>query len=275
LKEVFLEPEIPSGDPDKDYMNARSVRSWSCEVDESENEMVLPEKANSNAFGKRKNWKKFYDVSGIDKKWLDERATSGGSILKVTNAMLRTNKIEVSETANVIVEEIAEERRRLAAKTGVLKAKVVRVSGYHANGTFVSPSASVEQLRDDIFLDSSCLSSQYSACSKGKLNITEGMFEDITIAADLTNTTKEILQSQATAKVSRTGYDLVMFCQPGVTTGWIAYAYINSWNSYYNNDWCQYVSAQLHEVGHNIVRNDEASDILINLYPHPLFCLLF
>jgi hypothetical protein len=151
----------------------------------------------------------------------------------------------------------------------VLQAKVVRVSGTYANGTLASPSASVVQLRDDIFLDSSCLSSQYNACSKGKLTIPEGLIENITIAANPTNTTKEILESQATAKVSRTGYDLVMFCQPGGTTGWIAYAYINSWNSYYNNNWCQYVSAQLHEVGHNIVRNDEASDILINLYPHP------
>jgi hypothetical protein len=111
LKEVLLEPENPSGNPEEDYMNARTVQSWSCEVDESEDEMVLPENANGNASGTRKNWKKFYDVSGIDKEWLDERATSGGSILKVTNAMLKTDKIEVSETANVIVEEIAEERR--------------------------------------------------------------------------------------------------------------------------------------------------------------------
>ncbi len=32
----------------------------------------------------------------------------------------------------------------------------------------------------------------------------------------------------------------------------IAYAYINSWNSVYSNEWCNYVSAQLHELGHNL-----------------------
>jgi hypothetical protein len=27
---------------------------------------------------------------------------------------------------------------------------------------------------------------------------------------------------------------------------------MNSWMSVYKNDWCNYVSAQLHEVGHNL-----------------------
>ena len=40
----------------------------------------------------------------------------------------------------------------------------------------------------------------------------------------------------------------VMYCLPtGVMIG-IAYAYINSWNSVYTNEWCNYVSAQMHEV---------------------------
>lgn len=29
-------------------------------------------------------------------------------------------------------------------------------------------------------------------------------------------------------------------------------AYINSWNSVYSNQWCNYPSAQLHELGHNL-----------------------
>jgi hypothetical protein len=40
----------------------------------------------------------------------------------------------------------------------------------------------------------------------------------------------------------------VMYCLPtGVMDG-IACAYINSWNSVYTNEWCNYVSAQMHEV---------------------------
>jgi hypothetical protein len=71
--------------------------------------------------------KKIFDVTGIDKEWLDDRATSGGSLLKVTNAMLNTNKLEVAKSSSVVVEDIAESRRRLAPSQGVLKAKVVRV----------------------------------------------------------------------------------------------------------------------------------------------------
>lgn len=40
----------------------------------------------------------------------------------------------------------------------------------------------------------------------------------------------------------------VMYCLPSGTMGGIAYAYINSWNSVYSNDWCNYLSAQMHEV---------------------------
>jgi hypothetical protein len=35
----------------------------------------------------------------------------------------------------------------------------------------------------------------------------------------------------------------IMYCLPPGTSGsWIAYAYVNSWNSVYNNQWCTYVS---------------------------------
>merc|ERR1712194_146552 len=47
-------------------------------------------------------------------------------------------------------------------------------------------------------------------------------------------------------------YDLVMVCQPPGSGSWVAYAYINSWISFYNDYWCQKVSAQMHEVGHNL-----------------------
>ncbi len=41
-------------------------------------------------------------------------------------------------------------------------------------------------------------------------------------------------------------------CLPNNTFGGIAYAYMNSWQSVYKDSWCNYVSAQLHEVGHNL-----------------------
>merc|ERR1711971_566717 len=46
--------------------------------------------------------------------------------------------------------------------------------------------------------------------------------------------------------------DHVMYCLPPSTMGGIAYAYINSWLSVYSDQWCNYLSAQVHEVGHNL-----------------------
>jgi len=47
--------------------------------------------------------------------------------------------------------------------------------------------------------------------------------------------------------------DHVMLCLPPGTSGsWIAYAYINSCISVYNDDWCQSPSGLLHEIGHNL-----------------------
>jgi hypothetical protein len=48
-------------------------------------------------------------------------------------------------------------------------------------------------------------------------------------------------------------FDHVMLCiPPGTQGGWIGYAYINSWLSVYNDDWCTYPSIQMHEIGHNL-----------------------
>lgn len=45
---------------------------------------------------------------------------------------------------------------------------------------------------------------------------------------------------------------LLLDCLPNNTFGGIAYAFMNSWMSVYKDSWCNYVSAQLHEVGHNL-----------------------
>jgi hypothetical protein len=40
----------------------------------------------------------------------------------------------------------------------------------------------------------------------------------------------------------------VMYCLPSGVMSGIAYAYINSWKSVHSNEWCNYVSGQMHEV---------------------------
>ncbi|KAG7374718.1 polymorphic outer membrane domain containing protein [Nitzschia inconspicua] len=248
LKEILLEPEVLSGDPAKDFANARTVTSWSCEVDDKE--------ANGSAYGinnnKRKNFKRFLDLKGVDKTYLDEHANSGSSILRVTGANAKLQELEITKDATLVIEDIPGSHRRLAPSLGTLKTKVVRVSG--SNGA-ASPTATAAQLKNDIFDDASCLKSQFNTCSKGALTITEGPIEEVTIATDPSgpaDVTRGWMEGNATALVAKADYQLVLFCQPQTTGGWIAYAYINDWRSYYNNNWCQYVSAQLHEVGHNL-----------------------
>ena len=47
--------------------------------------------------------------------------------------------------------------------------------------------------------------------------------------------------------------DLIMLCLPEGTSGtWWAYAYPNHWISVYNDNICLSLSAQMHEVGHNL-----------------------
>lgn len=44
-----------------------------------------------------------------------------------------------------------------------------------------------------------------------------------------------------------------MYCMPpNIGFPGTTYAYINSGMSIYNNNWCSSVSAQVHEVGHNL-----------------------
>ena len=54
-------------------------------------------------------------------------------------------------------------------------------------------------------------------------------------------------------KVPNGELDYVMICIPPGTSGsWVAYAYVNGWVSVYNDGWCNSLSAQMHEVGHNL-----------------------
>ena len=48
-------------------------------------------------------------------------------------------------------------------------------------------------------------------------------------------------------------YDLVMLCLPPITgNNWVAFAELGGWLSWYNGSACQWVSVQMHEVGHNL-----------------------
>lgn len=114
------------------------------------------------------------------------------------------------------------------------------------------------------------LASQYSACSYGQVNfvpaqasnnepIVDGVIEvtiDQVVSGTSDSTVRNAVTSALNAKLgyqAASRFDHVMYAlPPGTNGGWIAYAYINSWLSVYNNNWASYVSAQMHELGHNL-----------------------
>ena len=136
--------------------------------------------------------------------------------------------------------------------------------------------ASQTGLSNDVFgngVDSVNLKSQYAACSYNQLifdkssdrsmstipndgttAITSGVVD---VKVDLNVTAGDgTIRNAVTAKINSVFgvsnpnqlANHVMYCLPSGAMAGIAYAYINSWNSVYSNDWCNYLSTQMHEV---------------------------
>ena len=83
-----------------------------------------------------------------------------------------------------------------------------------------------------------------------------------TAVSDGDSTMKNAITSKITevfGKAPNQIADYVMYCLPPNTMSGIAYAYINSWLSIYSDQWCNYLSAQMHEVRSTILKNDLSS----------------
>jgi len=173
-------------------------------------------------------------------------------------------------------------RRDLTQSLGVLNTLVVRV----VDDTSSGPFGDAARLENDIFTDDHCLKSQYDECSHGNIEIQQATEVSSTVNGDTFNgiidipidsvasgtfyktVEKEAYAATASYLVTEANdgttlndafepYDLVMFCQPPGTVsqagnGWVAYAYVNGFTSFYSDAWCGYVSAQMHEIGHNL-----------------------
>lgn len=213
-------------------------------------------------------------------------ADSGKSVLVMEEASIETDQLVVDATKVLGVEAYKPDdgsvgggfrghakppktdRRRLAEKTGILNTLVVRVNALDNN-----PVADPAQISSDVFGDENNLKTQIAACSYNKLQIQEYIpgeisqvetqapgVVDVFIDVNAQGNTRNKIQNEANAALQAlfgtsdpsTIFDLVLFCMPPGTGNWLAYAYISRWDSYYNNDWCQMMSSQLHEVGHSI-----------------------
>lgn len=141
----------------------------------------------------------------------------------------------------------------------------------------IEPTNDMTTTQNNAFYDKVCLKSQYAACSKNQLIIkpfegktTTGETIEkgvVNVQVDINPTSKggkgngnrEKLASRASQMAEKKlgnlkkQFDLVLFClPPGTGDNWEAFANVNRWDSYYNDQWCGHVSSQLHEVGHNL-----------------------
>ncbi|KAL3760779.1 hypothetical protein ACHAWU_007845 [Discostella pseudostelligera] len=198
------------------------------------------------------------------------------------NGLFDRNLLEVDDAA--ITERTPEQQRNLAAlqssralQSGTRTVLAVRIFLTDGQYSFTDQAG----LSNDVFgngVDPSNLKSQYAACSANKLifdkasdrsmtsnpndgttAISNGVV-DIKVALAVAPESDGAIVNAVTSKINSVFgvgnpnqlANHIMYCLPSGTMKGIAYAYINSWNSVYSNEWCNYVSGQMHEIGHNL-----------------------
>ncbi len=175
--------------------------------------------------------------------------------------------LHVSDVDSITYEDfVPEHGRRLAVTTGTKEMLAIRVVAADASTT-----ASLTAISDSWFGTSGDpvnLKSQYTACSYGALTcnaaskttstgvaVTNGVHE-VTISNTVSGVENGIIRDAVVAAgnsalgTMQSQFDHVMLCLPPGTSSnggsWIGYAYINWYLSVFNNDWCNYVSIQMH-----------------------------
>jgi len=182
-------------------------------------------------------------------------ATPGVTTMTVSEAILDADRPElfIPMGARVKFSDAPDlrPRRQLAAKTGTLRALVVRVTDRNN----LSPDKSAAEIRDDVFHDAVSLKSQTDACSYGKLkiepfvgatpnnyNVDDGVIEvsvDYDVTSDAPYFSETIMRttSDLIGDLDDPMFGLIMFCfPPGNPDPFLSFAYPKSKYSFYNNE---------------------------------------
>jgi hypothetical protein len=113
--------------------------------------------------------------------------------------------------------------------------------------------------------------SQIGNCSFSKLQLVPAQGQDImhgigeiTIPWNATDTSVRDMENKLTTLTEQKfgaisgNFDHIIYCIPPGTrydtnrAEWLGYAYIRSWRSYFNGDFCGGLSGTIHELGHNL-----------------------
>jgi len=170
--------------------------------------------------------------------------------------------IEILEDTHPRHYKARQRRTQTTGPKSVLVVKVVDSTGV------ASPRAN--SLYEDWFNDPLSFKSGYEGCSKnqvqiepannGNSQIVQGI---LTVSIDLVAANNfgmsNVMENAALNAVRvalntndlSSAFDYVAVCQP-ISGDWLAFAYVNSNLSFYNGRWCNSVSTQMHEIGHNM-----------------------
>ncbi|GFH56166.1 hypothetical protein CTEN210_12642 [Chaetoceros tenuissimus] len=186
-----------------------------------------------------------------------------GAYFDDENRRLVLNGDAHSDSLTIEAKSIDHETRRRKLVTGTKSFLALRVEAAD-----VSTSSTESEISDSWFGTSGDplnFKSQMEACSYDKYQVVpasdathSGGVASVTISNTVTGASDNEIVNAAITAASSLGSlysdtDHIMVCvPPGTNGGWIAYAYVNSWLSVYNDQWCNYPSGQMHEIGHNI-----------------------
>lgn len=225
-----------------------------------------------------------YVVPLVDTKWIRQKEFQGSLFSGETELEIPPGTMIDSEThtlqldappglLNISDEQTLTNDRRLRNLKKTAGRKTVLVIRVRATNSVTSVSES--QLADDVFGDNgdvNNLRSQYLACSYGQLEFLKAQNRNgrttairdgvVTIRTGISagsgdmkmvNTINDKLTAEFGTSPENLA-DFIMYClPPGTMHPYdIAYAWMNGYQSVYNDEVCTHVSAQMHEVGHNL-----------------------
>ena len=212
-----------------------------------------------------------YNVPFASTEWIRVREESGElrsgqTKLDIPSDALidkETYTIQLQSPPKLINDEdiVLRRHRHLATTSGTKTVLVIRVKA--TDGVTSISEADLANAIFGISGDKVNLKSQYLACSHGKLEFapspkaTNGV---VTINAGVSTSKGDTIMINAVDKALKQKFgqspwniaDFLMYCLPSNTFDGVAYAWMNSYASVYNDIWCTRVSAQMHELGHNI-----------------------
>lgn len=220
----------------------------------------------------------------LTKEVSEGKILSGIDILTCSEcfASVDNGVLHITDDAEVSVERAPETGGRSlmeANRSGNMKVLAIHVTASDVKNSVSMATNDRNSLTDYVFGTYSgdvSVQSQFAACSNGRLNLSpfnglssskqvqvkNGVYE-VYIPKTVTGMVNTVLEKEVLKKaeqrlgVLKDQFDLVMLCLPPGTEhgnggGWRAYGRYNDNVSVYNNDSCRYLSAMMHEIGHNL-----------------------